>query len=105
MSRHPMTPAGQLTTPLWLKLKQIKPLPVIKHLRGSSPPSVASSPEKPACLGPTKRPSLLAATVSASPQRNLGISPLVLKQNKTKHQQATRTNVGILPAPSSRLRG
>lgn len=41
--------------PLWLKLKQIKPLPVIKHLRGSSPPLVASSPEKPAHLGPSKR--------------------------------------------------
>lgn len=41
--------------PLWLKLKQIKPLPVIKHLRGSSPPSMASSPEKPARLGPTKQ--------------------------------------------------
>lgn len=76
--------------PLWLKLKQIKPLPVIKHLRGSSPPSVASSPEKPAHLGPTPRPSLPAATVSASPQRNLGISPLVLdKQNTDKPQGPT----------------
>ena len=41
--------------PLWLKLKQIKLLPVIKHLGGSSPPSVASSPEKPARLGPGKQ--------------------------------------------------
>lgn len=38
LSCHPMTPAGQLTTPLWLKFKQITQLPVIKHLGGSSPP-------------------------------------------------------------------
>lgn len=89
--------------PLWLKLKQIKPLPVIKHLGGSSPPSVASSPEKPARLGPTKRaqPSC-CHHLRFSPEELRDFAP-GFKQNKTKHQQATRTNVGILPAPSSRL--
>lgn len=89
--------------PLWLKLKQIKPLPVIKHLRGSSPPLVASSPEKPAHLGPSQQ-----AQPSCCP--HLCFSPEELRDfalgfKRMKHQQATRTNVGILPALSSRLRG
>lgn len=92
--------------PLWLKLKQIKPLPVIKHLRGSSSPSVASSPEKPARLGPTKRaqPSC-RHHLCFSPEELRDFAPGLKKKKKnptTKHQQATRTNVGILPAPSSK---
>lgn len=70
--------------PLWLKLKQIKPLPVIKHLRGSSPPSVASSPEKPARLGPTKRaqPSC-CHHLCFSPEELRDFAPGFKKQNKT----------------------
>uniref|UniRef100_A0A8D2HPN8 Uncharacterized protein n=1 Tax=Urocitellus parryii TaxID=9999 RepID=A0A8D2HPN8_UROPR len=81
---------GPTHHPLWLKLKQIKPLPVIKHLGGSSPPSVASSPEKPARLGPTKR-------AQPSCCHHLCFSPEELRDF------APWTNVGILPAPSSRL--
>lgn len=74
--------------PLWLKLKQIKRLPVVEHLcRRKQPPSVASSPEKTALLGPSQRAQPSAATVSASPQRNLGISPSVLKQQNANKPQ------------------
>lgn len=89
-SRHPVTPAVS-SPPLGLELRQIKALPVVEQLR-KRPPSAASSPERPgpARLGPTPRPGLLAATGSASPQRNLGISPLVLgNQNTDKPQGPT----------------
>ncbi|EPQ18654.1 hypothetical protein D623_10034684 [Myotis brandtii] len=89
---------------LWLKLKQIKRLPVVKHLsRRKQPPSVASSLEKPALLGPSQR-------AQPSCCHRLCFSPEELRDfalgfKTTKRQQATRTNVGRLPAPSSRRRG
>lgn len=89
--------------PLWLKLKQIKPLPVIKHLRGSSSPSVASSPEKPARLGPTKRaqPSC-RHHLCFSPEELRDFCPWFKKKtpnNKTtSHQDQCRYS----PRPSSK---
>lgn len=73
--------------PLWLKLKQIKPLPVIRHLRGSSPPSMASSPEKPAHLGPTKRaqPSC-CHHLCFSPEELRDFALVFRKQNPNKPQ-------------------
>lgn len=79
--------------PLWLKLKQIKPLPVIKHLRGSSPPSVASSPEKPARLGPTKRaqPSC-CHHLCFSPEELRDFAPGLKEKTKTKKNDKTPTS-------------
>lgn len=92
MSCHPMTPAGQLTTPLWLKFKQITQLPVIKHLGGSSPPrwppgqrSQLSSWTHQAWAQHSRSP------ISASPQRNLGISLVGNKQTlPTRHKDQCR---------------
>lgn len=76
--------------PLWLKLKQIKPLPVIKHLTGSSSPSVASSPEKPARLGPTKRaqPSC-RHHLCFSPEELRDFAPGLKKKKKTNNKTPT----------------
>lgn len=90
--------------PFWLKLKQIKRLPVVKHLsRRKQPPSVACSLEKPALLGPSQQalPSC-CHRLCFSPEE---LRDFTLSFKITKRQQAARTNVGRLPAPSSRRRG
>lgn len=103
MSCHPMTPAGQLTTPLWLKFKQITQLPVIKHLGGSSPPWWPLGQRSQHVLDPpSSGPSIPTPSVSASPQRNLGISLVENKQtNKqppTRHKDQCRYSHPIFKA-------
>lgn len=97
-SCHPMTPAAQLTTSLWLKLKQITQLPVIKHLGGSSPPWWPQGRRSQQVLDPSSLgPAFLPTSSQFSPEELRDISGLKTTiKSKTKHQPATRTNVGIL---------
>lgn len=106
MSCHPVTPAGQLTTSLWLKLKQITQLPVIKHLGGSGSPWWPQGWRSQQVLDPSSPgPPFLPTSSRVSPEELRDFAGLKTTTNsKTKHQPATRTNVGIL-APSSRLYG
>lgn len=100
MSCHPMTPAGQLTTPLWLKFKQITQLPVIKHLGGSGPPWWPPGQRSQLVLDPPSLgPAFPLPPISASPQRNLGISLVGNKQTlPTRHKDQCRYSHPIFKA-------
>lgn len=105
MSCHPMIPAGQLATSLWLKLKQITQLPVIKHLGGSGSPWWPRGQRSQQVLDPPNLgPAFLPVSSRFSSEELRDFAGLKTTKSKTKHQPARRTNVGIL-TPSSRLYG
>lgn len=108
-SCHPMTPAAQLTTSLWLKLKQITQLPVIKHLGGSSPPWWPQGQRSQQVLDPSSLgPAFLPTSSRFSPEelRDIaGLKTTTTKQNKTptRHKDQCRYSCPIVKALWMRL--